>query len=161
MILHGWMHFSPFFPVAFTCPFEGCGRCFSVLSNMRRHARVHDTVPRKTREGSSDDGSDQHSPCLTISSHSPVTPAKMSPSTPSDHSTTIPYSTTSLAWALRAGAAAHPLVAKVAQRWNARGTLFVLQTVFFSHSLAVSITGLGASLPCNLITRYLFIIYIS
>lgn len=26
---------------AFTCPYEGCGRSFSVLSNMRRHARVH------------------------------------------------------------------------------------------------------------------------
>lgn len=26
---------------AFTCPVEGCGRSFSVLSNMRRHARVH------------------------------------------------------------------------------------------------------------------------
>ncbi|KAH9949565.1 hypothetical protein B0H21DRAFT_819950 [Amylocystis lapponica] len=25
----------------FTCPFEGCGRSFSVQSNMRRHARVH------------------------------------------------------------------------------------------------------------------------
>jgi uncharacterized Zn-finger protein len=26
---------------AFQCPYEGCGRWFSVLSNMRRHARVH------------------------------------------------------------------------------------------------------------------------
>lgn len=26
---------------AFTCPYEGCGRSFSVQSNMRRHARVH------------------------------------------------------------------------------------------------------------------------
>ncbi|KAF9070117.1 hypothetical protein GYMLUDRAFT_141420, partial [Collybiopsis luxurians FD-317 M1] len=25
----------------FVCPVEGCGRSFSVLSNMRRHARVH------------------------------------------------------------------------------------------------------------------------
>ncbi|CAL1707605.1 unnamed protein product [Somion occarium] len=25
----------------YTCPFEGCGRSFSVQSNMRRHARVH------------------------------------------------------------------------------------------------------------------------
>ncbi|RPD68624.1 hypothetical protein L226DRAFT_473173 [Lentinus tigrinus ALCF2SS1-7] len=25
----------------FTCPYEGCGRSFSVQSNMRRHARVH------------------------------------------------------------------------------------------------------------------------
>ncbi|KAF4620430.1 hypothetical protein D9613_000393 [Agrocybe pediades] len=28
----------------FVCPFEGCGRSFSVLSNMRRHTRVHATV---------------------------------------------------------------------------------------------------------------------
>ncbi|KAI0645725.1 hypothetical protein C8Q79DRAFT_1001251 [Trametes meyenii] len=27
--------------VPFTCPYEGCGRSFSVQSNMRRHARVH------------------------------------------------------------------------------------------------------------------------
>ena len=27
--------------IAFTCPYEGCGRSFSVQSNMRRHARVH------------------------------------------------------------------------------------------------------------------------
>ncbi|KAF9820392.1 hypothetical protein IEO21_01401 [Rhodonia placenta] len=26
----------------FTCPYEGCGRSFSVQSNMRRHARVHE-----------------------------------------------------------------------------------------------------------------------
>ena len=26
---------------AYVCPFEGCGRSFSVQSNMRRHARVH------------------------------------------------------------------------------------------------------------------------
>ena len=26
---------------AFTCPYEGCGRSFSVQSDMRRHARVH------------------------------------------------------------------------------------------------------------------------
>ncbi|KDQ53471.1 hypothetical protein JAAARDRAFT_89965, partial [Jaapia argillacea MUCL 33604] len=25
----------------FQCPHEGCGRTFSVLSNMRRHARGH------------------------------------------------------------------------------------------------------------------------
>ncbi|KAF9010493.1 hypothetical protein BDQ17DRAFT_1187279, partial [Cyathus striatus] len=25
----------------FVCPVENCGRSFSVLSNMRRHARVH------------------------------------------------------------------------------------------------------------------------
>ncbi|KAJ6625906.1 hypothetical protein B0H10DRAFT_599552 [Mycena sp. CBHHK59/15] len=27
----------------FVCPVDGCGRSFSVLSNMRRHARVHAT----------------------------------------------------------------------------------------------------------------------
>ncbi|PPQ77191.1 hypothetical protein CVT25_011037 [Psilocybe cyanescens] len=30
---------------AFVCPVESCGRSFSVLSNMRRHTRVHATVP--------------------------------------------------------------------------------------------------------------------
>ncbi|KAH9485189.1 Zinc finger protein C25B8.19c [Psilocybe cubensis] len=29
----------------FVCPVESCGRSFSVLSNMRRHTRVHATVP--------------------------------------------------------------------------------------------------------------------
>ncbi|KAJ8077223.1 hypothetical protein PM082_001651 [Marasmius tenuissimus] len=29
----------------FQCPVEGCGRSFSVLSNMRRHARVHSKDP--------------------------------------------------------------------------------------------------------------------
>ncbi|KAK7687065.1 hypothetical protein QCA50_009565 [Cerrena zonata] len=38
----------------YTCPFEGCGRSFSVQSNMRRHARVHtrttDTQPDPEEE---------------------------------------------------------------------------------------------------------------
>jgi hypothetical protein len=38
------------FCTAFQCPHEGCGRNFSVLSNMRRHARVH------TQEGGSSHG---------------------------------------------------------------------------------------------------------
>ncbi|EPQ57547.1 hypothetical protein GLOTRDRAFT_127898 [Gloeophyllum trabeum ATCC 11539] len=44
----------------FMCPYEGCGRTFSVLSNMRRHARVHTQPPMSLRESSSDDpeGSD-------------------------------------------------------------------------------------------------------
>lgn len=42
---------------AFTCTVEGCGRSFSVLSNMRRHARVHNVAPAGP-EASSDDGSD-------------------------------------------------------------------------------------------------------
>ncbi|OSD06897.1 hypothetical protein PYCCODRAFT_1422429 [Trametes coccinea BRFM310] len=41
----------------FTCPQEGCGRSFSVLSNMRRHARVH-TRGQESQGGAdlSDDG---------------------------------------------------------------------------------------------------------
>ncbi|KAJ7282999.1 hypothetical protein C8J57DRAFT_1297240 [Mycena rebaudengoi] len=39
----------------FVCPVDGCGRSFSVLSNMRRHARVH-TTP------SGEDGSPRPSP---------------------------------------------------------------------------------------------------
>ncbi|KIM91863.1 hypothetical protein PILCRDRAFT_101673 [Piloderma croceum F 1598] len=45
----------------FTCPFEGCGRSFSVLSNMRRHARVHTLAPQ-FREGFSDEEIDRVSP---------------------------------------------------------------------------------------------------
>jgi len=37
-------------PKAFVCPIEACGRSFSVLSNMRRHARVHQ-VPIKDTSG--------------------------------------------------------------------------------------------------------------
>ncbi|TFK54211.1 hypothetical protein OE88DRAFT_1625056, partial [Heliocybe sulcata] len=39
----------------FMCPQEGCGRTFSVLSNMRRHARVHGQPQGSLKEGSSDD----------------------------------------------------------------------------------------------------------
>ncbi|KIK99057.1 hypothetical protein PAXRUDRAFT_823158 [Paxillus rubicundulus Ve08.2h10] len=39
----------------FVCTFEGCGRSFSVLSNMRRHARVHTEVAGRHQEGSSDE----------------------------------------------------------------------------------------------------------
>lgn len=42
--------------IAFSCPVEGCGRSFSVLSNMRRHARVHTTGSGKEKELSSDEG---------------------------------------------------------------------------------------------------------
>ncbi|KAJ7346811.1 hypothetical protein DFH08DRAFT_869399 [Mycena albidolilacea] len=42
----------------FVCPVDGCGRSFSVLSNMRRHARVH-TTPMM-RDG--DDGTAGASP---------------------------------------------------------------------------------------------------
>lgn len=41
--------------IAFTCTIEGCGRTFSVLSNMRRHARVHQAG------GVSEDGAEQGS----------------------------------------------------------------------------------------------------
>jgi len=30
-------------PLAYVCPHPGCGRAFSIQSNMRHHARVHDT----------------------------------------------------------------------------------------------------------------------
>ncbi|KIJ18927.1 hypothetical protein PAXINDRAFT_166850 [Paxillus involutus ATCC 200175] len=39
----------------FVCTFEGCGRSFSVLSNMRRHARVHTEVAGRHQDGSSDE----------------------------------------------------------------------------------------------------------
>ncbi|KAJ3513319.1 hypothetical protein NLJ89_g3019 [Agrocybe chaxingu] len=39
----------------FVCPVPTCGRSFSVLSNMRRHARVHNTVP--LQDPNADDGS--------------------------------------------------------------------------------------------------------
>ncbi|KAJ3762801.1 hypothetical protein EV360DRAFT_78949 [Lentinula raphanica] len=34
----------------FLCPFDGCGRSFSVLSNMRRHARVHNQAAQTSDE---------------------------------------------------------------------------------------------------------------
>ncbi|KAF8558033.1 hypothetical protein OG21DRAFT_1481816 [Imleria badia] len=43
----------------FVCTFEGCGRSFSVLSNMRRHARVHAEPPSRHQDGSSDEHSDR------------------------------------------------------------------------------------------------------
>jgi len=48
--------------VAFVCTFEGCGRSFSVLSNMRRHARVHVEVSGRQNDASGDELSDRHSP---------------------------------------------------------------------------------------------------
>lgn len=44
----------------FTCTFEGCGRSFSVLSNMRRHARVHADTSGRYHEDS-DESNDAHS----------------------------------------------------------------------------------------------------
>lgn len=46
----------------FVCTFEGCGRSFSVLSNMRRHARVHAELPGRQHDVSGDELSDKHSP---------------------------------------------------------------------------------------------------
>lgn len=46
----------------FVCTFEGCGRSFSVLSNMRRHARVHVEVSGPQNDASGDELSDRHSP---------------------------------------------------------------------------------------------------
>lgn len=48
----------------YPCTFPGCGRCFSVLSNMRRHARVHaqsrhhDTRRQRGQGGDDDDDLD-------------------------------------------------------------------------------------------------------
>ncbi|KAF8488393.1 hypothetical protein JB92DRAFT_2757335 [Gautieria morchelliformis] len=41
----------------FACPFPGCGRHFSVMSNMRRHARIHGDPSKKTPHESSVDDS--------------------------------------------------------------------------------------------------------
>jgi hypothetical protein len=49
-----------FFSTAFVCPVKSCGRSFSVLSNMRRHARVHSQLPAtKQPEPSSDEDSEK------------------------------------------------------------------------------------------------------
>lgn len=45
--------------LAFVCPVEGCGRSFSVLSNMRRHARVH---PNLSLDSTSDEMSGPSTP---------------------------------------------------------------------------------------------------
>jgi len=44
--------------IAFVCPHPGCGRAFSVQSNMRRHARVHDTPRGEGGDSSPDDGTE-------------------------------------------------------------------------------------------------------
>jgi len=53
---------------AFVCPVESCGRSFSVLSNMRRHARIHTQTPLKPQEHSSDEGSEKPTSSLTATS---------------------------------------------------------------------------------------------
>ena len=40
--------------LAFACPVQDCGRSFSVLSNMRRHSRVHHSHPVSLAESASD-----------------------------------------------------------------------------------------------------------
>ncbi|KAK0461300.1 uncharacterized protein EV420DRAFT_192016 [Desarmillaria tabescens] len=54
----------------FVCPVESCGRSFSVLSNMRRHARVHTQTPSRQQELSSDESSEIISPPQSASSQS-------------------------------------------------------------------------------------------
>ncbi|KAJ3526753.1 hypothetical protein NMY22_g10046 [Coprinellus aureogranulatus] len=58
----------------FACPVEGCGRSFSVLSNMRRHARVHTQPPGIDQEVNSDTSdrasASQGSDLSSSSSHS-------------------------------------------------------------------------------------------
>ncbi|KAF8639507.1 hypothetical protein AX17_001412 [Amanita inopinata Kibby_2008] len=57
----------------FVCPVESCGRSFSVLSNMRRHARVHTQNLLKDPEPSSDESSLNSSPMLVGIQHSHTT----------------------------------------------------------------------------------------
>ncbi|KAF8650411.1 hypothetical protein AX16_005218 [Volvariella volvacea WC 439] len=70
------MLFSNQIILAFACPVEGCGRSFSVLSNMRRHARVHNqplrqpstvTYQYQQPELSGDECTEKHSPQPYIS----------------------------------------------------------------------------------------------
>ncbi|KAI0081234.1 hypothetical protein K474DRAFT_1413364 [Panus rudis PR-1116 ss-1] len=46
----------------YTCPFEGCGRSFSVQSNMRRHARVHVRDAEQRESFVNDDESEEEIP---------------------------------------------------------------------------------------------------
>ncbi|KAJ6500073.1 hypothetical protein C8R47DRAFT_1211645 [Mycena vitilis] len=52
----------------FVCPVDGCGRSFSVLSNMRRHARVH--------ANPSGDDANERTSILATSSHPSASSAK-------------------------------------------------------------------------------------
>ncbi|CDO72526.1 hypothetical protein BN946_scf184983.g9 [Trametes cinnabarina] len=57
----------------FTCPHESCGRSFSVLSNMRRHARVH--TRGQESQGSADlsdegDSAEEYTPSTSSSPNS-------------------------------------------------------------------------------------------
>ncbi|KAF9051117.1 hypothetical protein BDZ89DRAFT_1126087 [Hymenopellis radicata] len=72
----------------FACTVEGCGRSFSVLSNMRRHARVHTQAPAQA-ESSSDEGSEIPStPPHSASSQSSIEPSRRRDSIISNASST-------------------------------------------------------------------------
>jgi hypothetical protein len=62
-----WMKLTVTLAIAFVCPVESCARSFSVLSNMRRHARVHSQIPAKQPEPSSDEESER-----SATSHDPI-----------------------------------------------------------------------------------------
>lgn len=71
-----WTLLICYFP-AFTCPFPGCGRHFSVMSNMRRHARIHgEATIRVPRDGSVDDNFEASTVYLSSSSthNTPIIP---------------------------------------------------------------------------------------
>lgn len=44
---------------AFSCEVEGCGRQFSVVSNLRRHKKVHKGGEARSEAGSEDRQSDE------------------------------------------------------------------------------------------------------
>jgi hypothetical protein len=46
-------------PPAFSCEVEGCGRHFSVVSNLRRHKKVHKGGEARSEAGSEDRQSDE------------------------------------------------------------------------------------------------------
>ncbi|KAJ8455090.1 hypothetical protein ONZ45_g19054 [Pleurotus djamor] len=56
----------------FTCPVEGCGRSFSVLSNMRRHTRVHSQSTLS--EGDTESIGLHPNPAAALSAHYTETP---------------------------------------------------------------------------------------
>lgn len=58
----------------FVCPVESCGRSFSVLSNMRRHARVHTQTPLQQADPSSEEESERSS-SLTGPAPPPAAPS--------------------------------------------------------------------------------------